>query len=142
MAFGFVIVKGRFEGVTTLTSYMIQGFFYSGMALSVTLSLVGIFGIFFKKSSSVLSNISKHSFIVYLLHLPILISVGRWIIGISKSMYVCWFILLATVLVLSVMSSQIIGFAQKLLHRFKQTQSLKPAKIFDNKEIHSLSKQD
>lgn len=106
MAAGFVVMKGKTDQAADGILYAIQSFFYAGLTLSVSIFLLS----FFEKSVTATGNVrsffSRHSFTVYLVHMPVQMMIAGFLVAVPVSIYLRWLILLTGVLVLSVLASQ------------------------------------
>ncbi len=115
-AAGFVVMKGRVEETQSPASFLILGFFYAGLTLSLSLFFLGFFKTVFNKSSSILTFITRHSFTVYLVHLPIEAWIADRILAVPAGICLRWFLLLTVVLVSSTAVSMLI---QTVSHKVK-----------------------
>ena len=109
-AAGFTVMKGKTDVSAGFAAYAVQGLFYSGLAVSTSLFLSGFFAKKCTGPSSIPSFMSRHSFMVYLVHLPILTLIAQHIAAIKTSIFPRWFLLLAAVLMLSVSISMAVNF--------------------------------
>lgn len=108
-AISFVVAKGRFENATDYMAYFVQGVFCSAFALSMTMLLLAGFAGIFTKKNSVLTFLSKHSFAVYLLHLPIMVLIAGPVLKAHTGIFISWASIVMIVILLSILLSVVAG---------------------------------
>lgn len=105
LSFIFIILKGRFENATDFSSFLLQGLTYSGLALFATSLLFAVFSRLFTIPNSFFSFLSHHTFVIYLVHLPIQVLTADFIIKTIPGIYLQWILLFSLTIILSIMVS-------------------------------------
>lgn len=115
----FLILRGKTEA-PDLSELFLLSITYSGLAFSMTFFLLAFFTKYVNVSNRVFSFLSLHSYVIYLVHLPLLIIVAKWIIYTPAPLFLRFFSILISVLALSLVFS----FALKLLKSIRKSEDI------------------
>lgn len=115
----FLILKGKAENSSGISVLLPLSIAYSGLVFSMSFFLPAFFNKYCGMESHVLNFFSKHSFVIYLVHLPILIVVSRWIIYTPIPVFLRFITLLILVLILSLACSFVLNTTKRRALRIR-----------------------